>query len=126
MMNLFQEVSPIDLNRAWDINPYNGLGYGAVVLILGYIAYYFKNQVEKERAEVQKERAEVQKKQEYIDIIIGKIHELGDTMTDKMQDISHHAQNTNLALNDQKSQNDKVIYILEDVKHRLEKIEKNE
>lgn len=118
-MNLFQEVSPIDLNRAWDINPYNGLGYGAVVLILGYIAYYFKNQVERERAEVQK-------KQEYIDTIIGKIHELGDTMTDKMEDLSTHTQNTNQILHDHKSQNDKVIYILEDVKRRLEKIEKNE
>lgn len=108
-MILFQGDMPLDINRAWEISPYNGAAFGALVVVLGVIAYYFMKQAEK--------------KQEYINTIIGKVHELSDAMADKLEDISanshnHHNQNERIM-----SQNDKVIYILEDVKRRLDKIE---
>lgn len=111
-MMLFQGVDlPLDVNRAWEISPYNGAAFGALVVVLGLIAYYFMRQAEK--------------KQEYINTIISKVHELSDATVEKLHEIRDNAQAHQMQNEQIKSQNDKLIYILEDVKRRLEMIDKN-
>ena len=111
-MMLFQGGDlPLDVNRAWEISPYNGAAFGALVVVLGVIAYYFMKQAEK--------------KQEYIDSIISKVHELSDATVEKLHEIRDNAHMHQVQSEHIKSQNEKLIYILEDVKRRLEMIDKN-
>ena len=63
----------IDINRAWEISPYNGLAYGAIVVVLIVIAWYFKNLAEN--------------KEIYIRELINKTHELADNVGDKLSDL---------------------------------------
>lgn len=102
---------PLDVNRAWEISPYNGAAFGALVVVLGLIAYYFMKQAEK--------------KQDYINTIISKVHDLSDATVEKLGEIRenaqmHHTQNEQI-----KHQNERLIYMLEDMKRRLESIDKN-
>ncbi len=66
------------------ISPYNGAAFGVVVLLLLIAVYYFKNLSEK--------------KQEYIDRIIDKTHELQQQTSDKLNDISHVNNSTSEAI----------------------------
>jgi|CXWK01.1.fsa_nt_gi hypothetical protein len=63
----------IDINRAWEISPYNGLAYGAIVVVLIVIAWYFKNLAEN--------------KEIYIRELVNKTHELADNVGDKLSDL---------------------------------------
>jgi hypothetical protein len=63
----------IDINRAWEISPYNGLAYGAIVVVLIAIAWYFKNLAEN--------------KEIYIRELVNKTHELADNVGDKLSDL---------------------------------------
>ena len=42
-----ESVPPDIVNRALEINPYNGIAYGALVLVLGYIAWKADNERKK-------------------------------------------------------------------------------
>lgn len=57
------------------ISPYNGAAFGAIVMLLLIAVYYFKTLSEK--------------KQEYIDRLIDKTHELQKETGDKLNEISH-------------------------------------
>jgi hypothetical protein len=63
----------IDINRAWEISPYNGLAYGAIVVVLIVVAWYFKNLAEN--------------KEIYIRELVNKTHELADNVGDKLSDL---------------------------------------
>lgn len=65
----------IPVEDVLNLSPYNGAAFGVVVLLLLTAVYYFKNLSEK--------------KQEYIDRIIDKTHELQKETSDKLNDISH-------------------------------------
>lgn len=63
----------LDINKAWEISPYNGLAYGAIVVVLIVIAWYFKNLAEN--------------KEIYIRELVNKTHELADNVGDKLSDL---------------------------------------
>lgn len=63
----------IDINRAWEISPYNGLAYGAIVVLLVAVAWYFKNLAENKEA--------------YIRELVVKTHDLADNVAEKLSDL---------------------------------------
>ena len=89
------EVNPSDY---MNISPYNATAFGAVVVILVYIALYFKKLAEE--------------KQQHIKEIIDKTHEIQETVNLKLNDISLHAQN----------KDERIIEMLRDIKTKLDSI----
>jgi hypothetical protein len=96
----------VDINRAWEINPYDASAYGAIiVLLLLTLGYFVKKLSEKEKE---------------ITELYFKIHQITDVMTDKLNEIKTFSE-----ISTEKSINvkDKILYILEDIKSRLIKME---
>ena len=96
----------VDINRAWEINPYDASAYGAIVVILlGAVMYLVKKLAEKEK----------EIKELYV-----KLHEITDVLGDKLNEIKSITEMTS-----ERNMNvkDKIMYILEDIKNKLNKIE---
>ena len=89
------EVNPADY---MNISPYNATAFGAIVVILIYIALYFKKLAEE--------------KTQHIKEIIDKTHEIQETVNLKLNDISLHAQN----------KDERIIEMLRDIKTKLDGI----
>ncbi len=70
-----EDSTIIDVGKAWEISPYNGLAYGGIVVLLGLVAWYFKTQAEE--------------KEIYIRSLISKTHDVTDIITEKLTDIKH-------------------------------------
>lgn len=96
----------IDVNRAWEVNPYDASAYGALLIILiGIIIYLVKKLSEKEKE---------------IKQLYEKIHTITDVMTDKLSEIKTF---TEISTEKNISIKERILYILEDIKQRLVKIE---
>ena len=96
----------VDINRAWEINPYDASAYGAIVVILlAAVMYLVKKLAEKEK----------EIKELYV-----KLHEITDVLGDKLNEIKSITEMTS-----ERNMNvkDKIMYILEDIKNKLNKIE---
>jgi hypothetical protein len=98
-MVLFQEI---DLNRAWEISPYNGAAFGALIVVMGAIIYYFVKQLDK-KDEIIKE------KDHLIKMMNDKAHESIDVITEKLTEIKYSKD----------SQNEKIVMMLEHLKEIL-------
>lgn len=96
MINLQSEI---DINRAWEITPYNGLGYGAVVVILILVAYYFKNQNEKAN--------------DYIQAQNERLHSIAEETINKVGEIKQ----------DREIKHEKVMNILENIIDKLKRLD---
>lgn len=107
-MVLFQ-VTDIDINRAWEISPYNGTAFGALIVFLlvaiGAISWYFLKQIEK-KDEIIKE------KDQYIKDTHDKTHEIADVMTEKLTELRHSNENTK----------EKMLHFFEIIKEKLNSI----
>lgn len=106
---IFLQVENIDLNRAWEISPYNGMAYGAliIVLIMGMagIVYLLKKEMD-ENYLLNKENKELNSKVHmYADVMIGKITEL--------QSSYNQIKENNSEIRIFK---EKILYVLEDLK----------
>jgi hypothetical protein len=88
----------IDINRAWEISPYNGLAYGAIVILLVAVAWYFKNLAENKEA--------------YIRELVVKTHDLADNVGEKLYDLKQ-SKEINHA---------KIIGMLDEIRHLLNNI----
>ncbi len=93
-----QILPEIDMNKAWDINPHDGSAYGALIVLLiscllGCV-YLIKQERDRNRE------------------LSEKLHNTLDLFTNKISEVreSHH---------ELKGVQDKVLYILEDVKSKL-------
>jgi hypothetical protein len=96
----------VDINRAWEINPYDASAYGAIVVILlGAVMYLAKKLSEKEK----------EIKELYV-----KLHEITDVLGDKLNEIKSI---TEMRSERHLSIKEKIMYILEDIKNRLNKLE---
>lgn len=103
-MVLFQ-IADIDINRAWEISPYNGAAFGALVVVLGCVIWYFLKQIEK-KDEIIKE------KDQYIKDTQNKTHEIADVMTEKLTELKHSNENTK----------EKMLHFFEIIKEKLNSI----
>ena len=92
------QIEGIDLNRAWDVNPNDGSAYGALVVILIAVILGLIYLLKQER-DSNKE-------------LDSKLHEAFDTVTEKLTEVkqSHF---------EVKGLQDKILYILEDLKNKL-------
>jgi hypothetical protein len=103
-MVLFQ-MTDLEINKAWEISPYNGAAFGALIVVLGGVIWYFHNQLNK-KDEIIKE------KDELIKILHDKTHEAVDVMSEKLTEIKHSNDNNK----------EKIIMFLEIIKEKLNKI----
>ena len=96
----------LDINRAWEVNPYDASAYGTiVVLLIAVIIYLSKKLTEKETQ---------------INTLYDKIHSITDVMTEKLSEIktlTEVSTEKNIGLKE------KIIYILDDIKARLNRLE---
>ena len=103
------QITDIDINRAWEINPYDGTAYGALIVFLaiaiGGICWYFLKQIEK-KDEIIKE------KDIYIKQIHDKTHEIADVMTEKLIELKHSNETTK----------EKMLNVFEIIKEKLNNI----
>lgn len=92
------QIEGIDLNKAWDVNPNDGSAYGAlIVLLVGVILgliYLLKQERDSNKE------------------LDSKLHEAFDTVTDKLMEVkTGHFE--------VKGIQEKILYILEDLKNKL-------
>ncbi len=99
------QISDIDINRAWEISPYNASAFGALVVAMGIAIWYFYKQMDK-KDQIIKE------KDELIKILHDKTHEAVDVMSEKLTEIKHSNDNNK----------EKIIMFLEIIKEKLNKI----
>jgi uncharacterized protein YoxC len=95
---ILQVLPEIDLNKAWDVNPNDGSAYGALIVLLVACVLGCVYLIKQER----------ERNKELND----KLHNTLDIFTTKIAEVreSHH---------ELKGVQDKVLYILEDVKEHL-------
>lgn len=96
----------VDINRAWEINPYDASAYGAIVVILIMAVIYLAKKL-------------AEKEKEIRDLYL-KLHEITDVLGDKLNEIKSI---TEITSERNLSVKDKIMYILEDIKNRLNKLE---
>ncbi len=106
---IFLQVENIDLNRAWEISPYNGMAYGALIIVLimvmAGIIYLLKKEME-ENSLLNKENKELNSKVHmYADIMLGKITELQSSYN-QIKENNH----------EMRTFKEKILYVLEDLK----------
>lgn len=90
------EINPTDFLQ---LSPYNAGAFGALVVLLIYVALYFKKLAEE--------------KENHIKQIITKTHEIQETVNVKLSEISLHAQN----------KDERIIDLLKDIKIKLDSIQ---
>lgn len=96
----------IDINRAWEINPYDASAYGAIiVLLIVAVGYFAKKLTEKEKE---------------IKILYEKLHDIADVLGDKLSEIKGL---TEITSERNLSVKDKIMYLLEDIRNRINKLE---
>jgi hypothetical protein len=103
-MVLFQ-VSDLDINKVWEISPYNAGAFGALLIVLGGIIYYLIKQLDK-KDQIIKEKDDV------IREINHKTHEFVDVISDKLNEIKHANINSK----------EKIEIFFEFIKEKLNKI----
>jgi hypothetical protein len=90
----------ISADQVLSLNPYSPMVWGFVIfLLLSAIVYFYKQN---------------EKKQEYIDKLIDKTHEAINTVTQRLADIKGHNE----------AKDETIITALEDIKRKLEIIDK--
>lgn len=103
------QISDIDINRAWDINPYNGGAFGALIVVLmiviGALTYYFLR-------ELSKKDDIIKEKDLHIKEINDRAHESIDVISGKLTELKFSNDNTK----------DKIVTMLENLKELLNKI----
>lgn len=99
----------IDVNRAWEISPYNGTAFGALIVFLALaiwgLSYYFLKALDK-KDEIIKE------KDAHIKEIHEKTHEAIDVMNDKLTELKYSNDTTK----------EKILSVFEVLKEKLNKI----
>jgi hypothetical protein len=88
----------IDINRAWEISPYNGLAYGALIVVLCLVIWYFKNELDKAN--------------EYNKALVDRVHDMAEETANKITEMKQSGELIN----------GKVLNYLEQIKERLNKI----
>jgi hypothetical protein len=90
----------IDVNRAWEISPYNGLAYGALIVLLCVVIIYLKKEYDKAQIYI-KEQSE-------------RIHTI---LTETVDKVSEFRQ-------DKELKHEKVMNVLENIMTQLKRIDK--
>jgi hypothetical protein len=107
-MVLFQ-ITDIDINKAWEISPYNGYAFGALIMVLMAsiyaLSYFFLKELAK-KDEIIKE------KDTHIKEIHDKTHEAIDVMSEKLVEMKYSKD----------AQNDKIVMMLEHLKDKFNNI----
>lgn len=103
------QISDIDINRAWEISPYNGGAFGALIVVLmiaiGALSYFFLKELSK-KDDIIKEK-DLQIKEMHL-----KTHEAVDVMNEKLVELKFSNDSTK----------DKIVMMLENLKELLNKI----
>ncbi len=103
------QISDLDINRAWEISPYNGLAFGALIVVLlvviGALTYFFLKELSK-KDDIIKEK-DLQIKEMHF-----KTHEAVDVMNEKLVELKFSNDSTK----------DKIVMMLENLKDLLNKI----
>lgn len=96
----------IDINRAWEVNPYDASAYGAIVVLLLVSIIYLAKQLTNKEKETK--------------VLYEKLHNITDILGDKLNEIKQLTD-----MNNEKNIGfkEKIMYILEDIKTKLIKIE---
>lgn len=99
----------VDINKAWEISPYNGTAFGALIVFLTIaiwgLTYYFMKQLDKKDVIIKE-------KEDYIKEIHVKTHEAIDVMTEKLTELKYSNDATK----------EKFISFFEIIKDKLNKI----
>ena len=88
----------IDINRAWEISPYNGLAYGALIVVLCLVIWYFKNELDKAN--------------EYNKALVDRVHDMAEETANKITEMKQSGELIN----------GKVLNYLEQIKDTLNKL----
>jgi hypothetical protein len=108
-MVLFQNITDLDINRAWEISPYNGFAFGALVVVLMVViwslSYFFLK-------ELSKKDDIIKEKDIHIKDIHDKTHEAIDVMSEKLVDLKYSKD----------AQNEKIVMMLEHLKEKFNSI----
>ena len=103
-------VSEIDINRAWEINPYNGLAYGGLIMLLIctnlFVCWAFYKYIEKTDNIIKEKDLQVRETSETsnkaLEVLINKITEIRESHINSKEVIL-------LVLNDMKDKLNKII-----------------
>jgi thiamine biosynthesis lipoprotein ApbE len=96
----------IDVNRAWEVNTYDASAYGALLVILIAIIIYLGKKLSEKEKEIKQ--------------LYDKIHTITEVMSDKLSEIKTF---TEISTEKNIGIKERILYILEDIKQRLLKIE---
>jgi len=103
------QISDLDINKAWEISPYNGLAFGALIVVLmvaiGALTYFFLK-------ELSKKDDIIKEKDLHIKEMHLKTHEAIDVMSEKLVELKYSHDGTK----------DKIVMMLEHLKDLLNKI----
>lgn len=101
------QIENIDLNKAWEISPYNGAAYGGIVVILIFAIWYLVKQLEKADEALVEER-------KVTATLFDKVHTISEELGNKLVEAKHGSEmNTT-----------KVVSLIELVLERLKKLDK--
>ena len=97
-------MDSVNVDKLWEISPYNGTAFGAVVVLLLLAVYYFI------RALSAKDVIIKEKEGQNLELI-NKLHSISDVIGEKLTDIkqSHDVHS------------DKILYILNEIKKKVDK-----
>lgn len=96
----------IDINRAWEVNPYDASAYGAIVVLMIVSIIYLSKKLTNKENEIKE--------------LYTKLHEITDVLGDKLNEIKGI---TEIGTERNINVKEKILYVLEDIKNRIIKLE---
>lgn len=110
------QITDIDINRAWEINPYDGTAYGALIVFLaiaiGGLCWYFLKELAAKNEIIAQKDLDIKEKDKQLKEVHDKTHEIIDVMNDKLTEIKYSNDNTK----------DKILHMFEYFKEKLNNI----
>lgn len=92
----------IDLNKVWEINPYNGTAFGALIVLLLAVIYYLYKTIQEQKEDL-KQKSDEQK------LIIDRFHEKSDIIKEKLIEVKFALDGLNNTSEDVKN---KIEYLI--------------
>lgn len=98
------QMDSVNIDKVWEISPYNGTAFGGIVVLLLGAVYYFIKVLSAKDAIIKEKEAQNME-------LVNKLHSISDVIGEKLTDIkqSHDVHS------------DKILYVLNEIKKKVDK-----